>query len=110
MCMRCLALSRRSLLAGGGVAAAAMATGVAQARVRPQDMVPLVGPGYRPTEKDEKGMWQLMERVEEEVAGSNLLINDPSSPATFGTSSARSADPRQRTCASIWRTFPTSTR
>ena len=77
MCMRCIELSRRSLLVGGGVAAAALHTGVAQARVRPQDMVPLIGPGYRPTEKDELGMWKEMDRVEEEVAGSNLLITDP---------------------------------
>lgn len=77
MCMRCLELSRRSLLVGGGVAAASLTTGVAEARVRPQDMVPLVGPGYRPTEKDEIGIWQLMERAEEEIAGSNLLMNDP---------------------------------
>ena len=45
MCMRCLELSRRSLLLGGGVAAAALQTGVASARIRPQDMVPLIGPG-----------------------------------------------------------------
>ena len=77
MCGRCLELSRRSLLVGGGVAAAALSTGVAQARVLPRDMVPLVGPGYRPTEKDEKGIWQLMDRAEEEISGSNLLIEDP---------------------------------
>jgi predicted Zn-dependent protease len=77
MCGRCLEISRRALLVGGGVAAAALHTGVAQARVRPQDMVPLVGPGYRPTDADEKGLWKEMERVEEEVAGSNLLITDP---------------------------------
>jgi beta-barrel assembly-enhancing protease len=77
MCMRCLEMSRRSLLIGGGVAAASLTTGVAQARVRPQDMVPLVGPGYKPTERDEIGLWQEMRRVEEEVAGSNLLIQDP---------------------------------
>ena len=77
MCIRCLELSRRSLLVGGGVAAASLTTGVAQARVRPQDMVPLVGPGYRPTEADEQGLWQLMDRAEEEIAGSNLLIQDP---------------------------------
>ena len=77
MCGRCLELSRRSLLIGGGVAAAALHTGIAEARVRPQDMVPLIGPGYRPTEKDELGMWKEMERVEEEIAGSNLLIQDP---------------------------------
>ena len=77
MCMRCLELSRRSLLVGGGVATASLTTGVAHARVRPQDMVPLIGPGYRPTEADEQGLWQLMERAEEEIAGSNLLIQDP---------------------------------
>ena len=77
MCGRCLELSRRSLLVGGGVAAAALSTGVAQARILPRDMVPLVGPGYRPTEKDEKGIWQLMDRAEEEISGSNLLIEDP---------------------------------
>ena len=77
MCGRCLELSRRSLLVGGGVAAAALGTGVAQARVLPRDMVPLVGPGYRPTEKDEQGIWQLMDRAEEEISGSNLLIEDP---------------------------------
>ena len=73
MCLRCLEMSRRSLLAGG---AAALAAGSAQARIRPQDMVPLVGPGYRPTDTDEQGLWQAMERVEEEIAGSNLLMKD----------------------------------
>jgi predicted Zn-dependent protease len=77
MCLRCVELTRRSLLVGGGVAAAALHTGAAQARVRPQDMTPLVGPGYRPTERDELGLWKEMERVEEEIAGTNLLINDP---------------------------------
>jgi predicted Zn-dependent protease len=77
MCACCLTLSRRSLLIGGGVAAAALATGAAQARIRPADMVPLIGPGYRPTDKDEQGLWKEMERAEEEIAGSNLLIQDP---------------------------------
>ncbi|MGH6659089.1 MAG: M48 family metallopeptidase, partial [Sphingomicrobium sp.] len=77
MCWRCTQLSRRSLLAGGGLAAASLATGVAQARIKPADMVPLVGPGYKPTDKDEQGLWQQMARVEEEIAGSNLLIDDP---------------------------------
>jgi len=77
MCWRCAQLSRRSLLVGGGAAAAALHTGIAHARVRPEDMVPLVGPGYRPTERDELGLWKEMDRVEEEIAGSNLLIDDP---------------------------------
>ena len=76
MCMRC-EISRRSLLAGGGALAATLATGIAQARILPANMVPLIGPGFRPTDTDEKGLWQLMDRVEEEVAGSNLLIKDP---------------------------------
>ncbi|MGI8931397.1 MAG: M48 family metallopeptidase [Sphingomicrobium sp.] len=70
-------ISRRALIAGGGVAAASLATGVANARILPRDMTPLIGPGYRAQDVDEKGMWQQMERVEEEVSGSNLLIKDP---------------------------------
>ena len=77
MCIRCLELSRRSMLLGGGAAAAALTTGVAEARVRPQDMVPLIGPGFKPTDRDEIGIWQLMDRAEEEISGSNLLVDDP---------------------------------
>ncbi len=71
------ALSRRAVLGGSAALTAALATGVADARVLPKDMVPLIGPGYRAVDQDEKGMWQQMERVEEEVSGSNLLIKDP---------------------------------
>ena len=77
MCMRCAEISRRSLLVGGGAVAASMTTGIAQARVRPADMVPLIGPGFKPTDEDEKGIWQLMDRAEEEISGSNLLVKDP---------------------------------
>jgi predicted Zn-dependent protease len=75
--MRCFETSRRGLLLGGGALAATLGAGAAQARVRPQDMEPLIGPGYRPVDADEKGMWQQMDRVEEEISGSNLLIKDP---------------------------------
>jgi predicted Zn-dependent protease len=77
MCARCLEISRRSLLTGGAAAMAALHAGGADARVKPADMVPLVGPGFKPTEKDEQGLWKEMERVEEEIADSNLLITDP---------------------------------
>ncbi len=70
-------IDRRNLLLAGGALAAAGVTGVASARVLPQAMVPLIGPGYRPTDADERGMWQQMERVEEEIAGSNLVVQDP---------------------------------
>jgi beta-barrel assembly-enhancing protease len=69
-----LDLSRRAMLAGAG---GALVAGPATARIRPGALQPLIGPGYRPVDTDEKGLWQQMERVEEEVAGSNLLIKDP---------------------------------
>jgi predicted Zn-dependent protease len=72
-----LDMSRRSLLLGGGAAMAALRTGVASARVLPQNMVPLVGKGFRPTDKDEQGLWKEMERAEEEIAGSNLVVSVP---------------------------------
>ena len=77
MCWLCIKFDRRALLVGGGVAAASLTTGTALARIRPADMQPLVGPGFRPTDTDEIGLWQQMQRVEEEVSGSNLLIKDP---------------------------------
>jgi predicted Zn-dependent protease len=48
-------------------------------------MVPLIGPGYRAADEDERGLWKLMERVEEEVAGSNLLIKDSALTGYLGT-------------------------
>ncbi len=73
-----LELSRRSMLGSAGAGIAALATGVAQARISPSSVKPLIGPGYRPTDRDELGLWQQCERVEEEIAGSNILIKDPS--------------------------------
>ena len=40
----------------------------AEARKLPKDMVPLIGPGFKPTERDEMGLWKEMERAEEETA------------------------------------------
>ena len=77
MCARCCEVSRRSLLAGGAIAGAALATGAAQARIKPSEMESLVGPGFKPTDRDEIGLWHQMDRVEEEIAGSTLLIKDP---------------------------------
>lgn len=77
MRLRCHEVSRRAMLLGGAAAAASVHSGIAQARIRPQDMVPLIGPGFRPTDRDEMGLWKEMERAEEEIAGSNLVIQDP---------------------------------
>jgi hypothetical protein len=75
MSIRC-AISRRSVLAAGGALAASTLTGIARARVKPADMVPLIGPGFKPTDEDEQGLWEQMDRVEEEIAGSNLVMKD----------------------------------
>ena len=75
MCIRC-EISRRTMLAGAGAIAAAGMTGIANARIKPADMVPLIGPHFKPTDKDEQGLWQQMDRVEEEVAGTNLLLKE----------------------------------
>ena len=77
-------LSRRGILGAGAALATASFTGVAQGRVLPRDMTPLIGRGYRAVDEDEKGMWQMMERVEEEVSGSNLLIRDPALTSYLG--------------------------
>jgi predicted Zn-dependent protease len=74
MCRRCL--TRRGLLLGASASAAALHAGIATARVKPSDMVPLVGPGFKPTDKDEQGLWSEIERIEEEIADTNLLIAD----------------------------------
>lgn len=78
-------LSRRGLISAGAGLAAASIAGSAEARILPRDMTPLIGPGYRAVDQDEKGMWQLMERVEEEVSGSNLLIKDQQLTSYLGT-------------------------
>ena len=80
-------LDRRSLLLAGGALAVASSTGVASARILPAAMEPLIGPGYRPVDADELGMWQQMARVEEEVAGSNLVGNPVRKRASDGSRS-----------------------
>lgn len=78
-------ISRRALIGGGGVLAASLATGTAHARILPSNMTALIGPGYRAQDVDEKGMWQQMERVEEEISGSSLLIKDPALTSYLGS-------------------------
>jgi predicted Zn-dependent protease len=78
-------ISRRALIGAGAGLAGASIAGSAAARILPKEMVPLIGPGYRAVDQDEKGLWHLMERVEEEVSGSNLLIEDPQLVAYLGT-------------------------
>jgi predicted Zn-dependent protease len=84
------------MLGGLGCACCASVAGIAEARIRPADMKPLVGPGYRPTDKDEQGMWQQYQRVEEEIAGSNLVVRDPALAAYLGGVAERVGGPAAR--------------
>lgn len=69
--------SRRRFLAAGLCGCAFCWGGQALARAAPATLQPLIGPGYRPVDADERGMWQLCERLEEEIATSTLLMNTP---------------------------------
>jgi Zn-dependent protease with chaperone function len=89
-------ITRRALLGGGACACCLGWSGMTDARISPLSMHPLVGPGYRPTDKDEQGMWQQMERAEEEIAGSNLLLRDPALASYLGGIAERVAGPAAR--------------
>lgn len=69
--------SRREFVIGGlcGCALGAGAPG-ARGAVNPSALQSLVTPGYRPSDPDERGMWHACERLEERLAGSNLLLTD----------------------------------
>jgi beta-barrel assembly-enhancing protease len=86
-------LTRRTLL---GCACCAGLVGTAEARISPRQMTPLIGPGHRPTDEDERGLWQLYDRVEQEVAGSNLLIQDKALTTYLGNLVGRVGGPAAR--------------
>src|SRR4051812_33903573 len=88
-----LPLTRRMMLGTLGCACCAGLAGTAEARIRPADMKPLIGPGYRPRDKDEQGLWQQYERVEEEISGSNLLVKDGALTAYLGGVAERVGGP-----------------
>src|SRR5262245_17395284 len=46
------------------------------ARALPTELTSLVTPNYEPADDDERGMWQVCDRLERELAGSSLLICD----------------------------------
>jgi len=47
------------------------------AKVLPSNLTPVVGPGYRPVDDDERGLWQSCEELEKELSASSLLVGDP---------------------------------
>ncbi len=86
-------LTRRALLGGFGCACCSGLAGIAEARISPHSMKPLITSGYRPTEKDEQGLWQQYERVEHEIAGSNLLVQDRALTSYVGELTERVGGP-----------------
>lgn len=94
--MTALPLTRRAMLGGLGCACCAGVASRAAARIAPGSLRAVVTPGYRPVDKDEAGMWQQYRRVEEEIAGSNLLIRDPALAHYLGGIAERVGGPAAR--------------
>src|SRR5262245_33114237 len=71
-------LSRRNFVLGG-LCGCAFCAGAdpALARISPSDMKALVSRGYKPTDTDERGLWQEFGRLEEQLSSSNLLVGNP---------------------------------
>ncbi|MGF1549481.1 MAG: M48 family metalloprotease [Sphingomonadaceae bacterium] len=86
-------MTRRTLLAGATCLCCAGWTGIAAARKRPEELEPLIGPGYAPQDKDERGIWEQYERIEADIAGSNLLIEDPALTSYLAGLAARVGGP-----------------
>lgn len=68
--------SRRQFMLGVGGCAACM-SGLANARVLPTDLAPLIPAGYEPSDADERGIWQSIEKIEEMVQTSPQLLHAP---------------------------------
>lgn len=75
-----MTLSRRAVLAGLGcscIACGADARGVQPTHTDPSTLAPLLAPGFRPSEGDERGLWQQLDRAEGDIADSPLRVRDP---------------------------------
>lgn len=68
--------SRRQFLAGVGVCACCM-PGLASAKILDTGIEALVGPGYEPVDKDERGMWQSLEQLEDAIKNSPKRLDAP---------------------------------
>jgi beta-barrel assembly-enhancing protease len=69
--------SRRHFIAGGLGGCLMCAALRAPAEVLSTNLQPLMGPDYVPLDADEKGLWQGFERLEEDLAESDLLLRAP---------------------------------
>jgi predicted Zn-dependent protease len=53
-----------------------MAGGDALARIPPSEMKPLIPLDYEPQDKDERGLWEICDRIERDLVASNFLVRD----------------------------------
>jgi hypothetical protein len=68
--------SRRRFVTRGLCSCAFLGAAGAVARVLPSQLTPLVSGDYKPVDTDERGIWQVFDRLEVELAASNLLVRD----------------------------------
>jgi Zn-dependent protease with chaperone function len=83
----------RALQLTGAIACALVAASPGEARISPSSLTPLVGANYQPEDRDERGLWDRLERLEEELAASDLVIRDPALNAYVRGVAARLAGP-----------------
>ena len=69
--------SRRNFLSGLCGCGICLAAPSALAKVLPIQLKPTVTLDYTPGDPDERGLWQLFSQLEENLASSNLRIQDP---------------------------------
>jgi beta-barrel assembly-enhancing protease len=69
-------LKRRHLVTHGLCACVLGCVQPLAAKVLDTHLTPLIPPGYKPVDDDEKGLWQQCEALEGEVSGSPLLLGD----------------------------------
>ena len=67
-------VSRRNFVAASVGGCLCCAAASVAAKVLPTTLQPLVAENYSPTEADERGMWQAIGRLEEDIAGSDLVL------------------------------------
>lgn len=69
--------SRRRFVTGALCGCAlGFSAGAAAAKLAPSQLAPLIPPDYQPQAHDERGLWQLCDKVEKNLADSDLLIKD----------------------------------
>jgi Zn-dependent protease with chaperone function len=66
---------RRKFLLGAGGCVAGLC-GLSHAGILPTDLEPLVDANYEPSDADERGIWQSLERMEEEIQDSPQRLRD----------------------------------